>query len=451
MLTSKCGRLTAISGGIVVVCALVALAITLVFSAGDTICKGVSVSGVAIGGMSKAKAASAVREWAQERVHRNITLTALDRRWSGTLASLGLRIDWEKSVDRAYTIGRKGNILNRMACVLSSGGSGKHIVADPLIDSSRLGRTLRKVAAAVNRPHEDARLVVVDGQLQVKQDASGIKLDREVAAGVVTRAAGSGRNFVQLPVVVDAPQVTSQDCAGINSLLSSYTTPFNAGKRGRTHNLTLAARCISGRVVKPGQVFSCNDTIGPRLEGRGFQIAQVYIKGELVDGIGGGVCQVSSTLFNAVLLAGLKVVERSPHPETVPYVSPGRDATVAYGHKDFRFENTDSNPIGIVTMVRGSHLTVQLYGAPQDKKEVKIITGKLKRMAAGSETVVDATLPAGARRVVEKGVGGADVVVYRKMLGPDGKDEIVAFHSKYKPHAAVIAVGKAPTASNQPL
>lgn len=449
MLKSKWGRLAAILGGVVVVCALVALAITLVFGNGDTICKGVSVSGIDIGGMPKAKAASAVRQWAHERVHRNITLTALERRWSGTLASLGLRIDWQGSVDRAFLVGRKGSILNRAICVLTSGGSGKHIAATRLIDPTQLGRTLTKVAETVNRPHEDARLVVVDGRLQVRQDSSGIKLDKEAATDVVARAAGSGRNFVQLPIVTDPPEITSQDCAGINTLLSSFTTPFNAGKRGRTHNLTLGARAISGRIVMPSQVFSCNDTIGPRLEGTGFQMAQVYIKGELVDGIGGGICQVSSTLFNAVLLAGLKVIERSPHPETVPYVAAGRDATVAYGHKDFRFQNTSTMPIGIVTMVRGSHLTVQVYGSAQDKKAVKIFSGKLRRMAAGSKTVVDATLAPGARKVVEKGVRGGDVVLYRKMVGPDGKDIIDAFHSRYAPHKAVIAVGTTPTVASE--
>ena len=449
MLKSKLGRAAAILGGIVAVCVLAALAITLVFGNGDSICKGVSISGVDIGGMSKADAASAVREWAHERVHRNITLTALDRRWSGTLASLGLRIDWQESVDRAFLVGRKGSILNRAICVLTNGGSGKRIVASPLVDASRLDQTLTKVAAAVNRPHQDARLVVVDGKLQVKQDASGIKLDKEAAAGVVTRAVSSGRNFVQLPIVVDPPQVTSKDLAEINTLLASFTTPFNAGKRGRTHNLRLGARAISGKVVMPSQVFSFNDTIGPRLVGTGFQIAQIYVRGELVDGIGGGICQVSSTLFNAVLLAGLKVVERSPHPEAVPYVAAGRDATVAYGHKDFRFQNTNKMPIGIVTMVRGSNVTVQLYGSAQDRREVKVFTGKRRRVAAGSKTVVDATLDAGVRKVVEKGVSGADVVLYRKMVGPDGKDLIDAFHSRYAPHKAVIAVGITPTVTSE--
>jgi vancomycin resistance protein YoaR len=178
-------------------------------------------------------------------------------------------------------------------------------------------------------------------------------------------------------------------------------------------------------------------------------MAQVYIRGELVDGIGGGVCQVSSTLFNAVLLAGLKIVERNAHPETVPYVPPGRDATVAYGFKDFRFSNSNSQPIGIVTTVGGSHLTVHVYGSAEDKKQVKVYSGSLRRVAAGSKTVVDGKLAPGARRVVEKGVGGASVVLYRKMAGPDGRDIVNAFRSRYAPHKAVVAVGASPAATPQ--
>lgn len=436
-------------GGVVAACAVIALVITLVFSNSDRICGGVTVSGVAVGGMPKEEAATAVRRWARDRVRRNITLTALDRRWTGNLASLGMRIDWQESVERAYGVGRRGGILNRIVCVLAANrGCGKLITARPLVNQDLLDRTLRKVALAVNRPHTDARLVVVEGQLRVKQDASGIKLDRDAAADVVTRAAGTGRNFVALPIVVDPPEVTSGDCAAINTQLSSYSTSFQAYKRGRTHNLTLAARAIDGIVVKPGREFSVNAAVGPRLAGRGYQMAQVYIRGELVDGIGGGVCQVSSTLFNAVLLAGLQVVERHPHPEAVPYVAPGRDATVAWGFKDFRFRNSASSPVGIIAIIKGSRLIVQIYGAASDKKPVRVYFGSLRRTAAGVKTVVDAKLAPGVRKVVDKGISGASAVLYRKMIGPDGKETTDAFRSRYAPHNAVIAVGAVPATAS---
>ena len=413
----------------------------LQFRSGSAICRGVCVSGIDLSGLTKAQASPIVRAWASKAAFRHVTLTAMDRRWSGTLASLGVRLDWRDAVDRAFAVGRSDFSPNSAICVLTSAGSGKMIVPRLFVDRSRLEKTLHKVSRAVNAPHRDARVRVVDSRLQIEQDSCGLQLDEKAAVGVVSRAVRMGQNLVRLPVVPDLPDVTAQDAAGIDTLLASFTTPFNRGKVGRTHNLTLAARSVDGVVLKPHQVFSINDVVGPRLAGRGYRLAQVYIKGKLEDGIGGGVCQVSSTLFNAVLLAGLTVKERRPHSQVVPYVSPGRDATVAYGQTDFRFENSSTSPIGIVASVKGSRLTVQIYGAAADKRDVKIYTSVIRRMIAGSKTIVDGSLPEGKRQIVEKGARGLEVVLYRRLKKPDGSDAVETIRSRYAPQQAIVAVG----------
>lgn len=421
-----------------------AFAVTSHFAAGDKMAKGVSVSGIELGGFTRDQADRTLQSWAAKQARRDITLTAMDRRWNGPLGSLGLSVDWQDAANRAYAVGRTGSLFNRLICVLTSAGSGKHVVARLRVDRLVLQRTLRKVAEAVNRPHTDARIEVVDSRLEIKQDSCGIKLDDVRAAAAICAGARSGHNVVQLPIVTDHPEVTARDAAGIDTLLSSYTTSFNRGLRGRTHNLTLAARCVDGTVLKPDQEFSCNAAVGPRLAGRGFRTAQIYIRGKLEDGVGGGVCQVSSTLFNAVLLAGLTIKERNPHSQVVPYVRPGRDATVAYGLLDFRFANSNTSPVGIALKVKGSRLTVQVYGSASDRKEVKLYTGKLTRVGAGSKTVVDASLPAGSRRVVEKGTGGYRVVLYRTITQPDGTVTTDTFRSSYAPQSSVVAVGASP-------
>lgn len=440
-LGTKLGRLARALGVVTAICAIVLLAVILHFVHGSRICKGVSVSGIDLSGMTKDEAAPLVRAWAVKQAERSVTLTAMDRRWTGTLSSLGVRADWQDAVERAFSVGREGIWLNSAVCVLTRWGVGKHIIPKLRVDRDRLAKTLSKVSDAVNHPHKDARIRVVDSRIVIDQDSCGVKLDEKAALGVVARAAALGGNVVPLPIVEDRPDVTARDAAGIDTHLSSYTTSFNAGKRGRTHNLVLAARCIDGVVLKPGQVFSYNDVVGPRLVGRGFQMAQVYIRGKLEDGIGGGVCQVSSTLFNAVLLAGLKVRERSPHSQVVPYVSAGRDATVAYGHRDFRFENSNTSPVGLVSTVRGSRLTIGVYGSALDKKTVKVYVGRSSRTDAGVKTVVDATLPEGAKRLVEKGATGVSVVLYRKITMPDGTDAVETMRSRYAPQKATYAVG----------
>jgi vancomycin resistance protein VanW len=140
----------------------------------------------------------------------------------------------------------------------------------------------------------------------------------------------------------------------------------------------------------------------------------------------------------------LTIKERGPHSQTVPYVKPGRDATVAYGLRDFRFVNSNTSPVGIALKVNGSRLTVQVYGSSSDRKEVKLYTGRLTRVAAGSKTVVDASLPVGSRKVVVKGARGYRVMLYRTITQPDGTVTTDTFRSSYAPQSSVVAVGASP-------
>jgi len=422
MLESRASRWTA--GVVLAVGApfALALALTLNFGSGDRIAGGVSVSGVRIGAMSRAEAESKLRDWARGQSRRQVTLTALDRRWTGAYSDVGLRVDWEASINDAFSIGRTGSIFVRMVCALTSYGPGKRLEARTLIDEDQVGRAIDKAAAYVNRPHSDARLRIVGGRLEIVQDKWGIVLDEGKARKVLADALAQGRSVVSLPIRADKPDVTAADVRGINTLLGRFATFFRASQRDRTHNLAKAASAIDGVIVRPGEVLSYNKTVGPRDAKTGFRNAPIFVKGKLEPGIGGGICQVSTTLYNAVLLAGLKIVERSPHCQVVPYVSPGRDATVAYGLRDFRFENNTSNPVAVLTQVSGGRLTVDVYGSSEDKKRVSVFSGKVTRTAAGYEMIVDPSLKPGRRRVVEKGNRGARVTVYRKIVSPDGSE-----------------------------
>src|SRR5207248_1922171 len=148
-----------------------------------------------------------------------------------------------------------------------------------------------------------------------------------------------------LPFRAASPKVTADHLGSINTLLAAYSTSMGGSSRNRRHNIQVACQAIDGTVLIPGEVFSYNDTVGPRSERAGFRTAPVIIHGELVPGTGGGVCQVSSTLYNLALLGGLKIVRRSHHQFPVHYVPPGRDATVAYGSLDLRFANSLPHPV----------------------------------------------------------------------------------------------------------
>lgn len=412
------------------------------FGSSDRICEGVTVSGVAIGGLPKSAASQTLQSWARDRLAHEITLTALDTRWSGTVAGFGTRIDWQHALDKAYAVGRNGSVIERAICTMSSGGKGKRIKAPIVMNQVVLEKTLAKVAKAVNRPHKDARLKVVDGRLEITPDSCGIKLNEKRAVKVISDAMGAGNQIVPLPVAVDRPDVTAEDAKAIDTLLARYTTPFNSGNRSRTHNLTLAAHAIDGVVLRQGGEFSYNDIVGPRVTERGYKNAIVFVRGKMEEGVGGGICQVSSTLYNSVLLAGLDVTARRPHSRTVPYVTPGRDATVAYGLQDFRFKNSNSSAVGLISTVKGSRLTVDIYGSAKDKKNIEIFTSKAKYSPFGEKTITDASLSPGARKVVDKGSSGVSVIVYRKVTDASGKSvtEVVS-RDKYAAQARIVAVG----------
>ncbi|MCE5324510.1 VanW family protein [bacterium] len=435
---------------IIVIPIAAALVKTLSFGAAGRICKGVTISNVSVSGFSRSRAERVMRAWAAKRADRRITLTALDSRWVGSVADFGAHIKWKESVDQAMAVGRKGNIIGRMICVLNPTSTGKAIDVQVALDHNEIEKTIAKVARSVNRPHKDAKIKVVSGRLEVDQDSVGIKLDEDRAAKVISNALRTDAMVVTLPVISDKPDVTAEDARGIDTLLARFTTPFNPGKVDRTHNLTLAARSINGIILKPGEEFSYNDAVGPRVLGRGFRNAPIFVKGKLEPGVGGGICQVSTTLYNTVLLAGLHIIERHPHSRTVPYVGAGRDATVAYGLRDFRFTNSNASPICILTSISRGNVAVDLYGASQEKKDVKIYTGPVRYSPPKpAETVTDATLASGVHKVIDKGARGVRVTVYRKISQPDGADltEVVS-NDRYPPQAKIIAVGPTQAGTN---
>jgi len=156
--------------------------------------------------------------------------------------------------------------------------------------------------------------------------------------------------------------------------MGTYSTKFNSSQKERSYNISLSSNAIDGTILLPGDVFSFNEIVGPRSTSAGYKTAPVIFEGELVDGIGGGVCQVSSTIYNSVLKSQLGVVERVNHSIPSTYVPKGLDATVAYGFLDFKFKNTTDFPIYIESFVNKNILTVNIYGHQTNNREVKLIS-----------------------------------------------------------------------------
>ncbi|MCL6425495.1 MULTISPECIES: VanW family protein [Bacillus] len=185
---------------------------------------------------------------------------------------------------------------------------------------------------------------------------------------------GQGPSKIEVPEMNIYPKVDSELLAHISAQqLGQYVTYFNSSNKSRSHNISLSAKAIDNHVVFPNETFSFNQVVGMRTRNKGYKSAPIIVKGELSEGVGGGICQVSSTLFNAVDRAGLQIVQRYSHTRSVPYVPPGRDATVSWGGPDFRFQNQYNQPILIRAKRYGGSMIITLYSSD-------VINSKLRKI-----------------------------------------------------------------------
>ncbi|WP_158553558.1 VanW family protein [Peribacillus saganii] len=175
---------------------------------------------------------------------------------------------------------------------------------------------------------------------------------------------GNGPSKLEVPLQPIHPKVDEELLAEIRvHKIGQFVSSFNSYNKNRTNNISLAAEALNNHVLFPQETFSFNKIVGKRTAARGYMKAKVIVRGEFSEGIGGGICQVSSTLFNAVDQAGLKIVERYCHTRQVPYVPFGRDATVSWNGPDFKFQNNINQPILILAKVVGGRVIINIFSA----------------------------------------------------------------------------------------
>lgn len=248
-----------------------------------------------------------------------------------------------------------------------------------------------------------------------------------------------------IPLKITRPEITTDKIGseGFPDLLAEFSTNYNPGAKDRTTNLRLASNKINNTVVLPGETFSYNKVVGKRTTEAGYKEAPSYAGGKVVNDIGGGICQITSTLYNAVVLANLDIVSRSNHQFVPSYVKAGRDATVVYGAIDFKFKNTRKYPIKIKSTVSGGVARVQIYGMKEETEyEVKIetkITGSIPMKTVYED---DPTLEKGKEKVEQKGHNGTYSEAY-KVVYLNGKvvSRTLLSKDKYNQMSTIIKRG----------
>lgn len=361
-----------------VLVAAFAAGIRFSFLATNRIAPGVQIAEIKLSGLKLPEARARLDEWSRSRLTESLEVTIGSRKWAGVLRDMGVVADIDRMLRSAYAIGRQGSLLTRLEVGL--GFNPPDPSALYRCDREKVDSLIAKINAAVTTPAKNAKMSFTNGVRTIIPEVLGTTVDPKSSYDLIKSAIERGDSSVNLHIALDTPEVTTAELEQVDTQLATYTTRFPAWRKDRTHNVKLAAAAINGRLLRPGEIFSYNQVVGPRLKKTGYKEAQIYSRGEIIPGVGGGICQVSSTVYNAALLANLEIIERSNHSMPVPYVPLGRDATVAYGIRDLKFKNITSAPVYIATRIEENRLTVDVYGTAIDKKEVSIVTTKPKRM-----------------------------------------------------------------------
>lgn len=320
------------------------------------------------------------------------------------------------------------------------------IILLEITDTKEKNLTFEEFKAKYLREAKDAVYTKTGDSHNIEPEVVGIEFDEDEAKKILEENSDSTESYT-IPATITYPLVTARTLEDkyINKIIATFSTSFAGSSAGRCANIALATSKINGVVLNPGERFSYNDVVGPRTEAAGFKMAHVYVGNQVVDGIGGGICQVSSTLYNAVVLADLKTVSRTNHSMPVSYVPMGRDATVAYGVIDYIFENDKSYPVSIKAYIEGTTLTVSIIGSSEMDYTVEFVSAYVSSIPFGTVNVDDPTLPEGEQKIISNGSNGSVYDSYR-VYKRNGAEFDRKFESKsrYQPTAQTVAVGTMP-------
>lgn len=372
------GKIVAITTAATITAVAAAGCISVTVSNQGRVIMGVQANGTTIAGLTKNEARKFFTDTAAKKLQRKAAvLTYKERNFQIDPADINLHGNVDKAVEAAYHIGRDGspieNLITQMRCAIF----GATVTMDASFDEQLLHDKLQQIKTAIDtQPKNGSVTLLADGSIRKTPAVTGLSLDIEPIAAELAPDFQTFNLTVkkELTPAEQAPFVQDNDLAAMDGILGSYTTRFYPGDRG--DNIGIAASHLQGALIRSGATLSFNDTVGPRTHEAGYKDAGVIVYGEHSIDVGGGVCQVSSTLYNAILLAGLTPVERTGHFASSSYVPAGRDATVADGLIDFVFRNPLPHPVYLTVANSGSALTVYVLGTKADLagKSIALVT-----------------------------------------------------------------------------
>ena len=416
----------------------------------DVIPDRVYIGEISVGGMTQEEAALAVEDYVAELEGKKITFQAGENKLELTAGDLGISWENPEIVKEAASIGKSGNLISRYKAMKDLEKEDKVYQIAYGIDKEKAVKVLEDNAEVLNTKAVDAGLERTDSTFTVVPGSQGVTVNVEESLNAiedyfVQKWDGSDAS-VELVAEVVEPKGTEEELSKVKDLLGSYHTSYGTSGAGRSQNVANGTSRINGSVVYPGDTFSVYEAVSPFDAEHGYELAGSYENGTTVESYGGGICQVSTTLYNAAIRAELEVVERFNHSMIVNYVDPSADAAIAGTYKDLKFKNNTDAPIYIEGYTAGKVVYFNIFGQEtrESGREVSFVSETLTTTDPGVQYKAAPDQPIGYIAREQSAHTGYTAQLW-KIVTVDGveKSREVFNKSTYKPSPKIIVVGTA--------
>ncbi len=383
------------------------------------------------------------------KLDEQITLAYKDKQYTYNKSEFGVTLNKDKALENAYNIGRTGSEKERINTIKALEKNNQKIDFEKNVDEQVAKSKLEELTKEINVEPKNATLEKKDGKFIVKDGNNGLKVDFEQTyANLIDALKLEGNQNIEIIVTEIEPQYKSQDLNKVQHNLGSFSTKYtNRGgtDNNRIINMKVAAERVNGTILYPGEIFSTNQKFGATTKANGYKPAPTIVNGKFVDEYGGGVCQISSTLYNAVLYSEIDVVERQNHSLKVGYLDYSYDATLAGDYIDFKFKNSTNYPIYIESYVTDNEVICNIYGYEErpTNRKVKFENVLVEVIEPGPKVIKETEeLPEGEEKVVVKPLKGYKYKLYKLVYVDDKlQEKVLVNNSYYKPRAEEVLVG----------
>lgn len=501
-----------IIGIVIITIIIISVIFALININNEKIFNNVSIMGIDVSNLTQEEAKKAVNDVVNSKLNEDLVLKKDDYETSINANQINATFDVEAAVNKAYNIGRDGNIVTNNYGIIFTTLFGKNIDCNLNYSNESLDKKIDDISSKLPGALVDNSYYIDGEELIIVKGKEGLQIQKNTLKDQIINSiknVNSNYNIITIPTenvkpdsidlneikneiykepqnayITENPTTVHADVEGVDfkitmeeaekllsenddecviplkitkpdktledlgkeafpNKLATYSTRYDPSNKNRSNNVEISTKKIDGTILMPGETFSYNQTVGERTISEGYKEAGAYAGGKVVQDVGGGICQTSSTLYNVALLANLEIVDRTNHQFLTSYVSAGRDATVTWGGIDFKFKNTRSYPIKIEAKAKNGVCSMTIYGIKEDKEYEVTIQSVIKSyIPYTTKYENDASLEKGEEVVEQAGYTGCTSEAYRILkLNGEVVSKTLLSKDTYDPMTRIIRRG----------